>query len=385
MKVKRFDFNFKPLQMDISLATQGSVPDKQNYDADADEYTPDYTLTPLIIQPAINRLDKDEILTPGSVNQNLANIRWYEIINGTRTQILSENTNYEMTLSGGNAGRIKVKKNAQPQIPITLEFYAEYTDTRTNQIIVIQRTYQIRCTNATTYQPVLILDTPDQTIYNPLKDQAVQVIHASLRVGESECPAANRIFVWEKFRDDNTWTVIGTDTSLDYDVTVSNDTASLTINRSLMGDDLYIRCRAKYSKSGNPASVSLTAASPERITSFKRRIPKFEYEIAGIPTNIPAGILKIAPEAKVWDVNGAIANFDAVLMPIWYSATNRASGSLTFNQVGHGKNPTLPTKAMDDVLGGVFGLEIIDCGPACAWEDRDGYLIEDGDGYLLLI
>ena len=37
------------------------------------------------------------------------------------------------------------------------------------------------------------------------------------------------------------------------------------------------------------------------------------------------------------------------------------------------------------LLGGVFGLEIIDCGPACAWEDRDGYLIEDGDGYLLLI
>ena len=250
MKVRRFDFNFKPLQIDLSLSVVGSVPDRQNYDADADEYTPDYTLTPLVIQPQISRMDKDEILTPGSVNSNLANVRWYEIVGGTRTQILAENTNYEITTSGGNAGRILVKKNVQPQNPLTLEYYAEYLDQRTGQIHILQKTFPIRCSNSTVFKPVLILDTPDQTIYNPLKDQAVQVIHASLRCGENECAAANRIFVWEKFRENNTWTEIGTDTVLDYDVQVSNDTASLTIDRSLMGNDLYIRCRAKYDRGG---------------------------------------------------------------------------------------------------------------------------------------
>lgn len=211
------------------------------------------------------------------------------------------------------------------------------------------------------------------------------MIHASLRCGENECAAANRIFVWEKFRENNTWTEIGTDTVLDYDVQVSNDTASLTIDRSLMGDDLYIRCRAKYDRGGNPASVALTAASPERITSFVRRIPKFEFEIAGVPTNIPAGILKIAPEAKIWDVNGIIANPETELLILWYVATNRASGSLTYNQVGHGKAPLLPTEAMSDTLGAVFGLDVQDAGPACCWEDSDGSLFEDEDGYLLLI
>lgn len=385
MKVKRFDFNFKPLQIDISLSVVGSVPDRQNYDADADEYTPDYTLTPLVIQPQISRMDKDEILTPGSVNSNLANVRWYEIVGGTRTQILADNTDYEITTSGGNAGRILVKKNAQPQNPITLEYYAEYMDQRTGQIHVLQKTFPIRCSNSTVFKPVLILDTPDQTIYNPLKDQAVQVIHASLRCGENECAAANRIFVWEKFRENNTWTQIGTDTVLDYDVQVSNDTASLTIDRSLMGADLYIRCRAKYDRGGNPASVALTDASPECITSFVRRIPKFEFDIAGVPTNIPAGILKIAPEAKIWDVNGTIANPERELLILWYAATNRASGSLTYNQVGHGQTPLLPTKDMSDLLGAVFGLDVQDAGPTCCWEDGDGSLFEDEDGYLLLI
>ena len=282
MKTKRFDFNYKPLQINICLSVDGSVPGKQNYDADANEYTPDYTLTPLIIQPAISRLDKDEILSAGRINQNLANVKWYEIVSGTRTLIESSNTNYEITTSGGNAGRIKVKKNAQPQLPITLEFYAEYTDTRTNQIHVIRETYQIICGNSTTYIPQLVLDAADQTIYNPLTDPDTQTVHAGLRLGASECAAAKRLFVWEVFRDDNTWTEVGADTTLDYDVTVAADGASCTVNRSLMGSELYLRCRAKYDKGGNPSGVTLSDASPTKVVSFIRRIPKFEYDIAGV-------------------------------------------------------------------------------------------------------
>ncbi len=385
MKVKRFDFNFKPLQIDISLSVVGSVPDRQNYDADADEYTPDYTITPLVIQPQISRMDRDEILAPGSVNPSLSNVRWYENIGGVKTQILAGNTDYEMTTSGGNAGRILVKKNAQPQAPITLEYYAEYLDQRTGQIHILQKTFPIRCSNSTVFQPELILDTPDQTIYNPLKDQAVQEIHASLRCGETECPAANRIFVWEKFRENGTWTEIGADTVLDYDVSVSNDTTTLTIDRSLMGDDLYIRCRAKYDRNGNPGSVTLTESSPECITSFVRRIPKFDYDIMGVPTNIPAGLLAIKPDAKIWDVNGTIDNPELELLILWYVATNRASGSLSYSMIGHGQSPTLPTEAMSETLGGVYAIDVVDAGPACAWEDEDGALFEDEDGYLLLL
>ena len=65
MKTKRFDFNFKPLQLDISLTTGSSVPDSQNYDADTNEWTPDYTLTPLIIQPNISRLYRSSAVKVG--------------------------------------------------------------------------------------------------------------------------------------------------------------------------------------------------------------------------------------------------------------------------------------------------------------------------------
>lgn len=385
MKIKRFDFNFKPLQLNVCMAVEGSVPDVQTYNADDGTYTPDYSLTPLIIQPAVSQLDKDEIVSAGRINQNLANVRWYEVVDGERKQISTTDENFEMVTSGGNAGRLKVKKNAQPQLPLNLVFYAEYTDPRTNQLFTIWRTVQILCRNATVYMPRLILDAADQTIFNPLGEQAKQTVHASLRIGKDECPAQNRLFVWEIFRDDNTWTEVGEDTTLDYDVTISEDGASVTVDRSLMGQELYLRCRAKYDINGNPENVQLNDNSPQKIIAFVRRIPKFEYGMFGVPTNIPPGLLAIAPEAKIWTTNGEIEDPERELLIIWKAATNKQSGSLSYEMVGQGLNPTLPTAKMSEQYGGVYGVDVIDAGPTCAWEDSDGAVFEDGDGNIILI
>lgn len=383
MKVKRIDFNFKPLQINRSFTTVGNVPNRQNYDAATGEYTPDYTITPLVIQPEIGLIDKDDILEAGRINQALANIRWYENVGGTRTLITAENTNYELTTSGDNAGRIKVKHNINVNTAKTLEFYAEYADPRTNQLHTIQDTYPLYCDNATVF-PELFLDAAEQTLYNPLVSEALQTVKASLKLGGSEVATERRIFVWEKYRSDGSWSEVGTDTTLDFDVTISADGTTATVDRSKMGAELYLRCRAKYDVYGSPATVTLTDGSPQSVISFIRRVPKFEYDIAGIPTNIPA-LISIAPNAAIWDVNGPIDNPERELLPLWMVAQNKASGSLSYSQVGHGANPVLPTKAMTKLYGAVFGLEVKDCGPDCVWEDSDGKVFEDSDGKLLMI
>lgn len=385
MKTRRFDFNFRPLQLNVGFAVDGSVPNKQSYDADTGEYTPDYTLTPLIIQPQVGCLDKDEFIEGGSINHYLANVKWYEIVGGVTTLIESTNTNYEIVSSGGNAGRIKVKKNAQPKVPITLEFHAEYTDPRTGQLYNIVKTYPITCSNATMFAPLLVLDAADQTIYNPLTDPDTQVVHASLRLGVNECPTANRLFVWELFRADNTWSAVGTDTTLDYHVTVSADGASCTIDRALMGNELYLRCRAKYDLGGNPSGIALTDASPSKVVSFVRRLPKYDWDWVGVPYNIPPGTLAVAPEAVIWDTNGTIADPMRVLLPLWYIATNKASGTLSYSQIAHGMAPIISTAAMSQRYGAVMGLDVIDPGPLCAFEDANGEVFEDGNGNVILI
>lgn len=384
MKTRRYDFNWKPLQLQISFAVDGSVPDSQNYNADTQEYTPDYTLTPVIIQPTISIIDKDEVLNAGSINHVLTNVRWYENIGGVSTLITTANTNYEVTTGGGNAGRIKVKRNADPLAAITLEFYAEYVDSRNGQIMVIRGSYLISCANSTA-QLRVELDAADQTVFNPLSDPKTQTVTATVWRGADVCPADKYALVFEVLGDDNTWHEVGTDEVMDYDITIAGNTA--TINRWLMGAEMYLRCRCKYSAEGTPGSVTLNDGSPQAQIAFVRRIPAYEYDITGVPYNIPAGLLRISPSAIIRTTNGEIDNAETELLPLWFIATNKASGSLSYAQIAHGINPTIPTAKMDNNYGAVIGLEVIDRGYAGAFTDTaDSAVICDAlDGAVLII
>lgn len=383
MKTKRFDFNWKPLQLQISFAVDGSVPDTQNYNSDTQEYTPDYTLTPLIIQPNVSILDKDEVLPAGSVNHLLTNIRWYENINGTSTLIDVDNANYELTTGGELAGRIKINRNADPRIPITLEFYAEFIDTRTNQVMIIRGTYLISCRSSADLIRVE-LDAADQIIFNPLSDEQTQTVTATVWVGDRICDASKYVLVWEVQDENGNWHVIGSDEIMDYDAVADGNVA--LIDRWLMGSGLHLRCRCKYDPDGNPSSVALTDGTPQAEVAFVRRIPKYEYDYAGVPYNVPAGILAVCPTAIVQGAKGEISDWEKELLPLWYIATNKASGSLNYALVAHGQNPTISTTAMDNNYGAVIGLDVKDRGGAAALVDAsDGSVLTTSDGSVLII
>lgn len=383
MKTKRFDFNWKPLQLQISFAVDGSVPGQQNYNADTQEYTPDYTLTPFILQPVISILDKDEILAAGSINHALTNVRWYEIINGTKTLIASDNANYEITTSGGNAGRIKVKKNVEPKVPITLVFYAEYIDSRNGQVLVVQGSYLVECGSVSDTIRVE-LDAAAQTVFNPLSDTQTQTVTATVWQADRVCDASKYALVWEVQDENGNWYTAETDAVMDYDITVNGN--SVTINRWLMGSEMHLRCRVKYSAEGNPGSVALTAASPQAEAVFVRRIPKYEFDITGVPYNVPAGILNVVPTATVRTTKGDITDPEKELLPLWYMATNKASGSLSYSLIAHGVSPTIPTAKMDNNYGAVMGLDVVDRGYAGAFTDAaDGAVFCDADGAVLII
>lgn len=383
MKTRRFDFNWKPLQLQISFAVDGSVPGRQNYNADTQEYTPDYTLTPFVLQPVVSILDKDEVLAAGRVNQALTNIRWYEIDNGAKTLITSDNADYEVTTGGSDAGRIKVKRNVEPKIPVTLVFYAEYIDSRNGQVLTIQGSYLVSCSSASDTVRVE-LDASEQTIYNPLSDARTQTVTATVYLGDKICEANRYALVWEVLGDDGVWRAAGTDTVMDYDIAI--DGAAAKIDRWLTGAETHLRCRVKYSADGEPGGVELTDASPAAEAAFIRRIPKYEFDIAGVPYNIPAGLLTIAPTAVIRTTNGEVADAEKELLPLWYIATNKASGSLDYTLTAHGAAPVIRTAPMDSNYGAVIGLDVVDRGCAGAFTDAaDDAVFCDADGAVLII
>lgn len=393
MKQHRIDFIYKPLELVTSLAPYGSVSARQTYNAMGwDEelqafremYLPDYTLSPLTLLPQIAIVDADGKLPSGNVNAQLTNMTWTEIVGGTRTQITASTEGYLITESGEQKGMLAISKNIAPGTEITYEFQASYLDTRTGQVLTKIMSYIVSCVDETAEYPVLVLDSPEQKLYNPFTDADEQVITANLMLNGVDIPAANRVFVWEELRATDTWSEVGTDNA-DSDVTVSEDTTTLTLNRRLMGDAISIRCRARYDPTGeSPSTAELNKLSPTAFTTVRRWIPAYDEDFVGVPANIPPGTEYLYPTAKVKVTNGELTNWEEELVARWYMATNVTSGTPTYVQVGEDESPEIPTTLMDDMLGGILSLDVTDRGAWGAWSDASGIALTDADGAVLM-
>lgn len=377
MKYKRLDFKYTPLQVNTSKTISGSVPLEQTYDANQDEYSPDYRLTPCALQPVISIIDRDGILPSGRVNSELTDIAWYRVENGVEgNALVSTPRKHVITSSGDDAGKLLWYVNAATQKPILLRFKAKYLDSRTNKIHRIMMDYSINCKNATLYKPTLLLSSGDR-YYNPLRDTDKQVISASLRLGSEECAKEKRLFIWEILRDRGQFSAITAD---DLEIKVSADGTSVTLDRSLMGKRICIRCRAKFSADGNPASVDLSDATPNRIVNIVRRIPFYDYDILDTVDEVLPDTKVVNPAATISDNVGEIANPTRELQVLWWMAPNNSIHFENAVLVGHGMSPRVPTDLLDPNRGAILALEVKDLDPLALAMDADGKVFVDADG-----
>lgn len=381
MKQIRFDFKYQPLQVNKSMTLGGGVPNEQTYDADSGEFSPDYSLVPICIKPIIGIIDRDRILTNGSVNAQLADVSWRRVIDGVEEKALESTAGkYTITTSGDENGKLLWYINAAPLKPILLRFKATYMDPRTGQIYNIVEDISITCRNATHYIPVLQI-SGGSSYYNPTRDGDKQTITASLRLGTEECGASKRAFVWEIARSNGYFTEVTAD---DLELKISSDGATATLDRSLMGEQITIRCRAKYSAAGNPSAVQLTDASPSKVITIARRIPPIDVEVLDAVDNLQPGTRNFSPRAYIYDNVGEIPNPAKDILPIWYFGTNSHTKSIVFVQQGHGLNPVIPTDLMDAKLGGILQIDTKILNPLALLADGDGKVITDGDGKAIV-
>lgn len=377
MKYKRLDIKYTPLQVHYSKSVSGSVPLEQTYDADQDEYSPDYRLTPCALQPVISIIDRDGILKSGRVNSELTDIAWYRVENGVEgNALVTTPKKHVITSSGDNAGKLLWYINAAPQKPILLRFKAKYLDTRTNQVRNITMDYSINCKNATIYKPTLLLSSGDR-YYNPLRDTDKQVISASLRLGSEECAKNKRQFVWELLRSRGQFSAVTAD---DLEIKISADGASVTLDRSLMGKRICIRCRARYSAAGNPASVELSDAAPFKIVNIVRRIPFYDYDMLDTVDEVLPDTKVVNPRATIFDNAGEIENPTRELQVLWWMAPNNSVHFENAVLVGHGMSPSVPTELLDPNRGAILALEVKDLDPLALAMDADGKVFVDADG-----
>lgn len=370
---------FSPLTLSPGIAVEGGVADVQQYDVSTGTYTPDYTLTNLVLVPSMDVSDPDGIIPDGKAA--LTNMRWTLTEDGAETAVTSSTPGFAVAADG----RLTVKRNCKGQEPMTLRFEAEYLDTRTGAVHTMLETHQIYC-EGVSQRPVLELDTSGMIAYDPLRDgQATRKVRASFKVNGTEVPAANRAFVWQK-RDmyDGVWADIDGSDAMDYDVSLSADGTELTLKLWLIGERIDIRCYAKYNPYGSPATVAIDSRTPVETFSARRIVGKLR-PIPMSARTFRADAKNVYPQLAVEDSKGVLPNPDEVLDIEWRTAKCVASGALSKSAVvATGSKPTIPLSFLGtDRYGGklipAFGAK----DPLAAIVD-DGAVLVDDDGTVLI-
>lgn len=373
-KNRKISVNYRPLQTSGEIEVIGSVPSTQVYQADKGEYTPDYTLTPLTLYPRCNATDPDAIVKIGGVNSGITNMKWYERVGTTRKLIDSSNTNYVVTESGTNKGQILIRRNSSTTNPLTLEFYAEYVDSRTGQTYVYQYTHLLRAVDGSDAIPVLMIDSPSALNWNPCREISRQTITAKLMAGDLDVTATTRCrFFWYRVLPTGTLELI-VDGNGDNDfeiVSISKNV--LVIDRDFIGPDQTYVCKASYVQTGTPASTPDSNIA-QTSTAIRRRIPTVECDWKGVPEGVADGTKVIYPKPIIRDTEGDIPNPSEQFNCKWYT---KAAGASSYSLVATGYSPSIPFTD-----GMMLSLEVEDRGPWCTVTSGGKY-VASGDKIIV--
>ena len=377
-QTKRLSFSRTPLRPSGTIEITGSVPGRQEYQAELGEHTPDYTLTSLTLFPRCNATDPNLATKGKTVNAALTNMKWYRTVDGVRTLIATTDTDYAVTQSGEEKGKLQVKKNVMPGHALSLEFYAEYVDsTRPGDAIVFRMSFLVICTDSTEAAPVLMIDSPASLDWNPLRDTARQKITVRLLAAGMDVAGTDkcRIFFYRMSEGGALELISDGNGENDWEVVSVTDN-TLTIDRDYIGAGQTYVVKAGYDENGNPPSSPDEAISPAT-TTIRRRIPALECDWEGVPRELPDGNLAIQPYPVVRDTKGVLDDPWDVLRADWYTALS-SSGSYTLK--ARGSSPDIPfTEGM------MLKLEVADRGPYAILTNANGTkVLTDGEGRVLM-
>lgn len=401
MKRTTIHFNHKPLQLSRSIVTDESVPGRQTYDATNGGHVPDYTLTPLILQPLIGLIDPDGVIPSGTSNGRLANIRWEQLGSDGKTwsaiattdpdfAIVTETGEAGNASSDGLAGRLYVKRNADPGKPINLRFSADFIDPRDDKTIRVAMDYCVQCDNATAPQATVSLDCA-HCVYNPLADPDLMTVSATVNTADGNPSPGDYELVWDTMDGTGAWKDLADPDALQAAVSPAADGQSVMVDRSLMGDECSIRVRLRHSYSSKPGDPDFNAmtplwnGTPHAVCVIRRKLPAIDAEPA-IMRKIPTDTRQLFGELTVRTQKGMVLRgTGGVLLPKWSTGLGTASGATPAMEVVSTElSATISTDKVHKQYGMVVDCDVVDAGPLKVLTDINGTVMTDGNGTILL-
>lgn len=386
-KIKRLNVIHAPLNMSVSLTLSGGAA-TQTHCAETGEYVPDRSLTPLVITPAVKVQDPEGAIADGDAQ--LVGAAWYAIPADVAaavpdgSYIGKELSKYMITSAtdgysvDAKSGALTVSRNTPYLSPVVLVFTAGVSDTRSGRVVRVQDSV-ILSTSSVAVAASLTLDKPSAWNYNPISDEGIRTIKASLLLGGQE-PDPTKVSVkywWYRVSGD-TETLVSED-DLFYESGQNTDT--LSIDPSYL-DSETIRCKADYSVDGETLGDTPSDGCLAADTTVTRRYPPYEFE------NYVHGGVEVSQSATevknecVVTVGRNVLDSPSRFFTVIWSIKKPVNGA-EWIILGYGDSVMVPRA---DVEGGAdIGLELEEPEPLGAMTDDSGDTLTDDEGNILTL
>lgn len=373
----------------------GNITNRQTYDAATGHFEPDYTQRACQMFPRCLLLDPDNPVETGVFNSQLTSFQWIEVTAAGQTPIYPTSdgvkAGYDVDKEGEYKGMLYIKDNGKIGVKRTVRFIGKWTDPVSGYVYRFQQDKPLDIEDATDARPVVSLDSPAAVTWNPLRQQAEQVIRANVILGSQDVTASKKCKIWwVRILDDGskepiTASNIADSWEIKEATTAENgQITGITIDRNLIGDSISYEVYAAYRAEGElPADYVSTDA--KAVTTIVRVIPALEVRYVGTTTSVSNGVAKVLCRAIVIDGSGVIDSetwgrqakmkWEHVVFTVDKNGNRAESATL----IGYGEEMTVP---VDDTK--FLRLTLLDRGNFVALVDSDGsYLVDDSGNRII--
>lgn len=330
---------YTPLDTQFGITVVGGGSTTQFYYTNENQYIPNRAITPMKLKPWLYIVDPDEQIGNGDKSSNLS-VTWYE--NSIERQITT-GVDYIVNADGS----LTINKNVPVTTPIQIICRATFTDIRSGKPIIFEDKVALNSISKSDERVTVSLDKDVIINYNPIKDNHLIDIKATVYLGSKIAPAANCAYFWYKWEKEVEWLIGSKKTDIEY--VSGQGTATLRIDSDNVDFGTY-RCRAVYYTGAKP-----TAPSDDKIvatTNIKYKLPaKLHGQVySKMGQVIRQDMPNMEFVCKVYANGEEILNVNKYFLVLWYKKST-AAGS-TAVQIGHGVSIVVPDSELR-TTGGV--------------------------------
>lgn len=337
---------YDPMNISTSLVAEGGSL-TQKHCAETAEFIPDREITPLTLTPRVWVDDPNGVQMSGYAE--LSSASWYELPSDVAKKYMGkeylrgELAKYLITPGTQGytvrpSGSLTVYKNIPYLSPVILVFTAEIVDRRNGNILRVQASTTLSSTSVA-IAPKLSLDKPASWTFNPIAEESIRSVTATLRL-VGVIPETAAVKYWWFRVSEQGETLINSEEDLFYEG--GQNTRTLKIDPRYIEGSILLRCKAEYSCDGEPLPELPKKSCLFADTLVLRRFPAFDFE------HFVHGGVEVSPLAKfvhnecVVSVGRSVVKKPTRWFTIRWYMRNATFGA-EWREIGSGETIDIPT------------------------------------------